>query len=250
MNVKFKNKYNETLAGVLDHKSKGPVIVFVHGFTGDKDESQGLFSKAAEYFATRKLNTFRFDMSGCGESEGEFIDSTLEKQAKDLDSALEFLLLNHNPPKIGIVGFSLGATASMLLGPNVDAYSFWSPAFFPCTDMYPRYNTPEIRMQIQERGYFKKNGKKVSRKMLEDLENCGLGDIISTIEKPVQVIHGKKDDLIRYRSSEHAIKNCFFKCKKRSFVLISGATHSYKNRPEFRPMVYQECADWFLKTLQ
>jgi len=56
------------------------IIVFFHGFTGDKDEANKLFVKAEEYFNKHCFSTFRFDFrfsktdSNSSESDGRITD--------------------------------------------------------------------------------------------------------------------------------------------------------------------------------
>jgi len=245
--VKFKNYFNEYLSGILENSRSGHIILLLHGFCGNKDEN-GLFSECAKYFLDRGLNTFRFDVSGVGESEGEFEYSSLRKQASDLNAVVDNLAEKSPYSKLGLVGFSLGAAVALQSrNPRIRAYSFWSPAFFPSKDMFPRYNSIENRVQLKEKGHIQKNGVKIGREMMEDIREFDASEILSYFSIPAQIIHGTKDPRIDYRSSINAMK---YLNHDSSLVLIEGANHSYKDNPAHRYKVFKESADWFISKLK
>jgi hypothetical protein len=245
--INFTNFYNERLAGVMNNgRPFAPVILLVHGFCGNKDEN-GLFKECSDYFGNKSLNTFRFDISGIGESEGDYRNSSLEKQASDLNAAIKILDESYPNSKIGLVGFSLGATVALYCkNQRISAYSFWSPAFFPSKDMSPRYTSEDITKQLDEKGYFDKDGLKVGRQLLDDLKYFDGARYLQVMTVPIQIVHGTKDPRIDFNSSKEAYE---LLNTDRQLELISEANHSYKNNPEHRKQVLEKSADWFLKKL-
>ncbi|MDD4352901.1 MAG: alpha/beta hydrolase [Candidatus Nanoarchaeia archaeon] len=177
--IYFVNKNNNNLCGILkkiNHSS--PIIVLVHGFAGNKDEN-GLFSEAEAYFSSKNINTFRFDFEGVGESKGDFIYSNLESQIKDYKSALSFVSSKYTHDNIYVIGFSLGATVSILANDSrIKAYVLWSSALFPKNDMFLRYNTPEIKRELTEKGFIEKAGLKVGKNIINDLGRYSLDNIM------------------------------------------------------------------------
>jgi len=242
----FKNYYKEDLVGILDTDNNVPTIIFLHGFCGNKDEN-GLFKDCSSYFLKNDLDSFRFDFSGIGESSGDFKNSSLRKQASELNAVIENILKEKPNSRIGVVGFSLGAAVALYsMNPYVSAYSFWSPAFFPNQDMFPRYNSKENFKKISEQGYIEKGNLKVGKELFEDLRNYSSENTLSYISEPVQIIHGTRDPRINYDSSKYASKklNC-----PNELVLISDANHSYKNNFEHRNILFKKTSEWFKKHL-
>lgn len=240
--VKYPNYFKEDITGILENNQPGPIILLVHGFCGNKEEN-GLFTQFAKYLSRKGFNSLRFDVSGIGKSKGDFIESSIRKQASDLNATIEYMQSRypHNP--LGLVGFSLGATVALKSqNPHIAAYSLWSPAFFPSKDMFPRYNTPDYLSQLENKGYIQKNGLKVGKAMFEDLRTHDSSHSLQSMISPVQIIHGTNDPRINYKSSIDASK--ILKCNN-SLVLIEGANHSYKNNTLHREKVFQETVDWF-----
>ena len=242
--VSFSNFNNLSLSGILNNgRDYSPVIVLVHGFAGNKDEN-GLFSLAESYFASKNMNTFRFDFEGVGESKGDYINSSLENQVNDLKSALYYVSSKYNHGNIYVVGFSLGATVSILANDSrVKAYALWSPALFPKNDMFPRYDTPEIKKELAEKGFIEKAGIKVGKNIIDDLGKYSLENCMNAINKPVLLIHGTLDPRINYKSTIKG-KDYFLNAK---LELIDGANHSYKNNFLHREQVFEKTAEFFEK---
>ena len=241
----FLGREGNQLAYVLNRVSpKKPVLLMVHGFAGNKDEN-GLFVDSSTFFEKRGYNVFRFDMTGVGESKGEFMHTSLEKQISDLSRALGYIK-QERYPRIGLIGFSLGATISLLNNPEgVDALALWSPALFPSRDMFPRYDTEEVRRELLERGYIPKSGLKVGPAIINDLRTCDLVPAMKSVQKPVLLVHGTEDSRIDYRNTQSAIG--YF--PNASLQLINGANHSYKGNLVHRLEVLTKTCDWFDKQL-
>src|SRR6202451_227975 len=91
-------------------------FLVLHGFGGNCD-SPGVLNP------TRVLNslgyaTLRFDMRGCGKSEGEFGCITCLEQGEDLVHALSFFARHSSvhPDRIGVIGSSFGGAVAVYAG--------------------------------------------------------------------------------------------------------------------------------------
>ena len=73
--VSILNEYNEELVGVETtpsiEKEKYPTVLLVHGFGVTKEE-YGMFDNLAKNLSESGFLVYRFDFSGCGESEGDY----------------------------------------------------------------------------------------------------------------------------------------------------------------------------------
>ena len=115
-----------TLSGVV-HVPEGmavgerrPAMIVLHGFGSKKDA--GNVTGPAAIFARLGYVVLRFDMRGCGESEGLFGHLLCLDQVEDTRSALTFLQSRPevDPHRIGLVGSSFGAAVAVYTG-GVDA---------------------------------------------------------------------------------------------------------------------------------
>jgi uncharacterized protein len=91
-------------------------FLVLHGFGGNCD-SAGVIQP------TRVLSelgyvTLRFDMRGCGKSQGEFGRVICLEQAEDLGNALTFLARQPavDPDRIGVIGSSFGGAVAVYAG--------------------------------------------------------------------------------------------------------------------------------------
>ena len=242
----IKNKGDKSLSCVFNNgKPDAPILLLLHGFAGNKEEN-GLFIEADEYFSERNFNVFRFDFEGAGESEGDYSMTTLERQAGDLESAVDYLTNKYPNNDIGIVGFSLGATVSIIKNdPRIKAYAFWSPVLNPSKDMYPRYNTKDLRNEFETKGFLDKAGLRVGSSIISDFKTCELKPYIMNIDRPTLLVHGTADPRIDYKTTEY-FDSVFIDSR---MVLIEGANHSYKNNSSHRQCLFEENVNFFSREL-
>jgi uncharacterized protein len=107
------------LSGILhvpdDHKrgERRPAFMVLHGFGSNKDS--GVPRTAAELFASLGYVALRFDMRGCGESEGARGRVICLEQVEDTRHALEFLQTRAEvmPDRIAVYGQSFGAAVAV-----------------------------------------------------------------------------------------------------------------------------------------
>ncbi len=101
--------------GLQPSERRGALLV-LHGF-GSNSESPSVLQP------TRVLSEFgyvtlRFDMRGCGKSEGEFGRVICLEQVEDLGNALDFLATHPavDPDRIGAIGSSFGGAVAVYAG--------------------------------------------------------------------------------------------------------------------------------------
>lgn len=90
-----------------------PTFLVLHGFVGTKDESHAELQ--AQMLEDMGYCAYRFDMRGCGKSEGARGDVRCFDQVADTKNALTFI--SDRPEvdsdKIGVIGHSFGAAVSV-----------------------------------------------------------------------------------------------------------------------------------------
>jgi len=107
------------LAGVLHTPDGGPGragrpgFLVLHGFGSNKDS--GVSLAMAKLLAELGYVTLRFDMRGCGESEGPRGRVICLEQVEDTKNALSFLAARPDvdPERIGVIGNSFGAAVAI-----------------------------------------------------------------------------------------------------------------------------------------
>ena len=92
---------------------KRPAIVVLHGFGSNKED--GMVQLAAGFFESLGYISLRFDMRGCGESEGERGRVLCEEQVRDTSNAISYLSQRPDvlPDAIAVMGHSFGAAVAV-----------------------------------------------------------------------------------------------------------------------------------------
>lgn len=112
------------LAGILekpaDAQGPSPAVILLHGFGANK--ADGMVTMTAQKLTAMGYVTLRFDMRGCGESEGTRARVLCEEQVRDVRNAVTYLasLPQVAADRIGVLGHSFGAAVAVYAA-GVDA---------------------------------------------------------------------------------------------------------------------------------
>jgi len=246
--VKVINEFQEKLIGIettpLIRKDKYPTVILVHGFGVTKEEG-GMFDKLAEELVKKDFLVYRFDFSGCGESQGDYSETSLSKLKSDLSKILEFVKLQPkvNASRIGILGQSFGTATTITLKPKVKCLIMMGSVAHPkeaLIELFRRgYNQDNISIRIKPNGIIIK----IKSQFWKDFENHNLLESIKNIHSPILFIHGEKDDKVPLSEMEAYFKNANEPKEK---IIIKGADHGL--RPH-RNKMHKAVIDWFKKYL-
>jgi pimeloyl-ACP methyl ester carboxylesterase len=115
--VKFKSGKLE-LAGVIDlpqmrQGERRAAFLLLHGFGSNKDANS--MTVVARLLTELGYVALRFDMRGCGDSQGERGRVICLEQVEDTRSALSFLMTRNeiDAQRIGVMGHSFGAAVAV-----------------------------------------------------------------------------------------------------------------------------------------
>lgn len=98
--------------GAGEHERR-PAFIVLHGFGSNKNAGNVL--NPCDFLGDLGYVTLRFDMRGCGESEGERGRILCLDQVEDTQSALTFLIGHPSvdPSRVAVIGSSFGAAVSV-----------------------------------------------------------------------------------------------------------------------------------------
>ncbi len=253
MKVVFDNYRGDRLTGILHahdklHVSeKRPGIVLVHGFTGGKNESMGMFTDMADFLHAHGFNVLRFDMTGIGESGGDFSLSTPKTMAMDVRHAINYLKAVDyvDDTRIGVVGMSLGGLNSVMAWEqDVEAMVLMAPVL-DAQEMYQRYDSMGFLDVARKEGHFEKKGVKVGMDLFNRMRDLDVKPFIRLVKCPVLIVHGSWDKRIPLDSSR---KNLQYFGGKKDLRIIRGANHVFGGE-RARKEVNREIISWFAKHL-
>lgn len=84
-------------------------VIFVHAAEGNRLGPHRMFVEIAEELNDCGIISLRFDMRGCGDSEGEPSINNINPDIEDLFSAINFFVSTYKPQKLFLFGISKGA---------------------------------------------------------------------------------------------------------------------------------------------
>ena len=169
-------------------------------------------------FLLKKFNVFLFDFRSFGESEGSYTTVGF-KEVNDLDAAVSYLKNRKDVKNIGALGFSLGGSVAIMNKNNdikaIVADSAYSNLNNIIESMYRNFyflKYPFVQLtRVYSKIFFGIDTKDISPK-----------DSIKDINKPVLIIHGKKDSQIPVNEA-HILNNAN---KKTELWIIENADHA------------------------
>ena len=237
--VIFKSN-GEDIYGVLHRPSakkrrgKGiPAVVFCHGFTGNKVEAHRIFVKMARALEQKAIASLRFDFRGCGDSGGDFMNTTVMDEVEDTDCAIDFIKRRPgiDEERIGLIGLSLGgAVAAYAAGqhPEVKALALWAPAADLVEEekqIREEKDIPEIK-KLKAVDYY---GTLVGRSFINQIPRVQPLQAITRYRGAALIIQGTKDDSVPLG---HSLG--FYRAMKKNGllaerVLIKGANHVFSS---------------------
>ena len=117
--VHFKNRQGETLAGTLHlPEPPGPEgVILGHCFTCSRHTS--ILRETARKLTERGITALRFDFSGNGQSEGDFINTAYTRHIQEMTQARNFLS-GRGITRFGLAGHSMGAAIAILAGSRME----------------------------------------------------------------------------------------------------------------------------------
>lgn len=217
-----------------------PVVILCHGFAYYKEED-GLFVEYAKRLSDIGYVVYRFDFSGCGESDGDYEKTSLTKLISDLRSVLKTVSSYQYVEKdnISLIGQSFGT--AVIIGSEIIEInkivltgSADNPYEVLGNYLGEGFNPSSISV---------KNGSDkvttIGPQFWKDLKSYDLSKSIKKFDCPIQFIQGEDEDIVPVEYMQRLAKNA----PNHETIIIPNADHGLlPNREE----VYKKVVD-FLK---
>lgn len=213
------------------------IVVLGHGVTGNKDRE--VIADLALALNAVGFDTLRFSYSGNGNSEGDFREATVSKEAGDLDAVISEVVEKY--PKICYVGHSMGGAVGVLktsTDPRINALV--SLAGMIDTKAFAQTEFGEVN---PDQGYmWDDEACPLSSAYMEDLCEV-IGNLKSqaqSIRVPWLLLHGTADDVVLMRDTE-TVQG--LKGESVSVTYIEGADHSFSD-PSHKAVMVKTVSHW------
>lgn len=240
--IHFFNSNGSKLAAIVQcssEKKDVPIFILCHGHGSHKNSKT--FASLKEKLEKHGVSTFRFDLSGHGESEGKQEDITCTKAIDDVLCAVRFLQ-KEGYSKIGLVGSSFGAFASIVVAsrtPEIFALAMKSPALDYSAWKGRMIRTYGKNWESERRVVFTTSSMQCILDsghldaFVSDAMRYNLFAVAKNIKIPSCIVHGGNDEVAPLelsRKISQIIPNC-------TLSIIDGADHEYTNTGAFDKMI-------------
>lgn len=210
--VRFPGGNGYELAGILDLPadpgSGAPVVVFSHCFTCNKDLKA--IVRLGRDLAARGVSVLRYDMTGLGNSDGDFSKTDFTTNLADLRAAVAYMLGAFGRVT-GLLGHSFGGAASLAYAGEIADTG--SPLGAVAALAAPS-DTQHLANLLARRnpaidgsgqGMVEIGGRPwlIRRQMLDDFRRHRLEDSIAKIAIPLMVLHSPVDETLGF---DHALR--------------------------------------------
>lgn len=215
-----------------------------HGWGSNKLGTwQGLFVKAAREFCKNGFAVFRFDFRGCGDSEGEFEEQTVNTMLEDLDCVLDNLGKDY--ARIGLIGHSMGGKIAILKAAEdkrIKCLALWSAA---ASHNYSFSSDFIDEVKDRKKLFLGDSGFWVNDKQLESyLKHDGF-KAVRKIRIPVLIASGSEDLSVFNSHSKKLYRNAN---KPKELIFVKGANHFFLD-DNSKKELFALTIDWFNRWL-
>ncbi|MFH8662353.1 alpha/beta hydrolase family protein [Streptomyces afghaniensis] len=232
-------------------ETRWPTAVFVHGFSSNRLELPD-FVAMSRLLEANGIASVRFDLSGHGESDGDFFDVTITGEIAETRAVLEAARAFDfvDPERIGLIGMSMGGVVAGIVAaeePGIRALCLWSPAAVAPFEIGRGYlKGRSLAAEIEEKGYFDADGHRMSPALVEDIAGLDVYGRSGAYTGPVCILHGDKDDIapVEYvrRYLDHYDGNAELR-------IVEGADHAWGTIPH-RTTLHQSTLRFLRRHLQ
>ena len=245
--VHFKNQQGETLSGTLHQPEKPSArgIIIGHCFTCSRHTR--VLQQMGHDLAAARFSVLRFDFSGNGQSEGDFIDSSYSKHVGEMKTAMAFLS-EKGIRWLGLAGHSMGAHIALVTAAQEKkARALCLLAGRLSGLKASHFLSDKQRAQVERTGRvsFTSRGRplELSKDFFADADRYDLPETVRTFNRPVLVIHGDQDEIVPV---DDALQAHRMNPEAVTLSIIEGADHMFSD-PEHRHQIAALTVDWFTR---
>lgn len=224
--IQFPNDDGEMLAARLElpvNQHPHSYALFAHCFTCSKNLSAVRHISTALHQSG--VAVLRFDFTGLGESEGDFVDTNFSSNVEDLLAAAKYLADNYEAPSL-LIGHSLGGAAVLCAAtelPEVKAVATIGAPFDP---EHVSHLLGDSIDEIEEHGVALVNigGRpfKVKKQFLEDIRSNKISEKIKNLKKALLIMHSPQDRTVNIDNAARLYTTAMH---PKSFISLDGADH-------------------------
>lgn len=238
------------------HRPRGrgpfPVVVFLHGFSGNSFEAHRLFVETARRLAARGFASLRFDFRGSGNSEGTFSDLSIRTEIADARAAVRWVRRQSwaDSGRLALLGMSMGglvATQVLAAERVLRTAVLWNPVVF-ARALRDGWMNPARAAQLKKSGVADWFGWPVGRALYEDLGRFDPLASAASIRCPLLVVQATDDQTTPKAGGCALVKALQGAGVLAQLELIPGSDHTF-GRFDWTQQAIQASVDYLVAGL-
>lgn len=216
-----------------------PLVIFVHGFTGDRNEHQ--FFNGARFFERQGFSSFRFNLYHWKKDARKLEECTLSLHGKDLDTVIEHFR-KEGLRKIFVVGHSFGGVSILLSKrKDFDAATLWDSTGDKDVKLKAKYIKELDKYYYQDGWAY---GFTISKQMYEqNNKKLKPSELIKSMHVPVKIIIAGAG--IMLNEGKVLFQNAN---EPKGISTVPNATHCF-DEDGAEERLFQETLKWFKRFL-
>jgi putative redox protein len=232
--LRFPGSQGLELAARLDSPVTTPTAyaLFAHCFTCSKDlKAAGWISRA---LIQRGIAVLRFDFTGLGESEGEFVATDFSSNIGDLVAAADFLRQEREAPRL-LIGHSIGGCAALTAAERIAEVRAVATLGAPSDTEHLRQTLLHLVPDLEARGEVevRLGGRpfRIRKELLDNLREGHLRGVLERLHRALLILHSPVDKIV---GIDHARRLFEMAKHPKSFVSLDTADHLLSDERDAR----------------
>jgi len=208
---------NHKIACVFTDAGKKDIVIFCHGFRGSSVGPARSFVRFARKLSGLGISSLRFDQYGCGNSEGDFIDSSFNDWVETTSEVVR----NYQKKgyRVALFGQSMGGSTAIIVGAmsaDVASVVAWVPAVQAKTFKPPKS------------GLFEEGGQIVKSEFWQESHDIQIINYLKKLELPLYIVQCSEDEYITKQDHKAINENVKGHHKIEMYKGYSHSSWSYK----------------------
>lgn len=226
----FQNSKEDHLQGILIDPSGDTsklMVIMIHGFSSSKNTPN--FITIADFLTEKGIASFRFDIYGHGESDGNLEDITVSEAVDDAKEAINYIM-DKGYTNVALLGSSFGGLTSIIAASQMPDLKFLILKS-PVSNYEEKEKTTKPPAELKE---WKRTGQMMYEKsdgsethihysFYEDFKNNDGYTFAPSIHIPTLIVHGENDEVVPVAQSIKTSK-LIPDCK---LIIVKSADHRY-----------------------
>ncbi len=249
------NRFGEKLETLIRRPNKSgkfPAILFASGLGADLHEDGNSFDEISRLLVQKGFLTLQFSFAGCGKSEGNYAEMTFERQARQIEDVLTFLIKQNavDVQRIGLIAQSCGAPSALLTElSGIKSLLFISGAFNTYANLKRKFIEKNAYNSNGISYYRRSNGKvdPIGSDFWKVLASYNEIKQAKKLTMPVFLATGDRDSYVYPEDAK-----CIYEAiphKNKRLKVYPGGDHGLTKPVQVRAKFLHEVVEWFDKTL-